>query len=236
VHLLLVEDDPTISRFLLRGLREENHVVDLAEDAESAEQFASGAEYDAILLDVMLPGGVDGFTLCRRLRDEGVDTPVLMLTARGHSEDVLKGFTAGADDYLTKPFELEILIARLRGLLRRGQWTRAQSPAQPPEPDSFVFGGKSVHFDLLELHVRGEIFKLTLMEMNVLRHLIRNAGRPVARGAMLEAVWGLREDTDTRALDNFIVRLRRYIEDDPGKPRHLISVRGVGYRFDATPQ
>ncbi|NDJ14045.1 MAG: DNA-binding response regulator [Acidobacteriia bacterium] len=237
-QLLIVEDELDLAEGLRFNLEQEDYQVDLAETGEDALRMLLAEphkDYDLVILDVMLPG-ISGFDVAEEMRRNGQFVPILMLTARGHSEDVLKGFTAGADDYLTKPFELEILIARLRGLLRRGQWTRAQSPAQPPEPDSFVFGGKSVHFDLLELHVRGEIFKLTLMEMNVLRHLIRNAGRPVARGAMLEAVWGLREDTDTRALDNFIVRLRRYIEDDPGKPRHLISVRGVGYRFDATPQ
>ncbi len=237
-HLLIVEDELDLAAGLRFNLEQEGYVVDLAETGEDALQMLLGPQrkdYDLVVLDVMLPG-ISGFDVAEEMRRNGQFVPILMLTARGHSEDVLKGFTAGADDYLTKPFELEILIARIRGLLRRGEWLRAQSPAQPPEPEKFVFGDKSVHYDLLELHVRGEIFKLTVMEMNVLRHLIRNAGRPVARGAMLEAVWGLREDTDTRALDNFIVRLRRYIEDDAGKPRHLISVRGVGYRFDPIPQ
>jgi hypothetical protein len=237
-HLLIVEDELDLAAGLRFNLEQEGYVVDLAETGEDALQMLLGPQkkdYDLVVLDVMLPG-ISGFDVAEEMRRNGQFVPILMLTARGHSEDVLKGFTAGADDYLTKPFELEILIARIRGLLRRGEWIRAQSPAQPPEPETFVFGDKSVHYDLLELHVRGEIFKLTLMEMNVLRHLIRNAGRPVARGAMLEAVWGLREDTDTRALDNFIVRLRRYIEDNAGKPRHLISVRGVGYRFDPIPQ
>lgn len=237
-HLLVVEDEFDLAAGLRFNLEQEGYVVDLAETGEEALQMLLGPQqkdYDLVVLDVMLPG-ISGFDVAEEMRRNEQFVPILMLTARGHSEDVLKGFTTGADDYLTKPFELEILIARIRGLLRRGEWMRAQSPAQPPEPETFVFGDKSVHYDLLELHVRGEIFKLTLMEMNVLRHLIRNAGRPVARGAMLEAVWGLREDTDTRALDNFIVRLRRYIEDDPGKPRHLISVRGVGYRFDPIPQ
>ncbi len=236
-QLLIVEDEQDLAAGLRFNLEQEGYQVDLAENGEDALQMILGEQrkdYDLVVLDVMLPG-ISGFDVVEEMRRNEQFVPTLILTARGHSEDVLKGFTAGADDYLTKPFDLEILIARIRGLLRRGQWMKAQSPAQPPEPDSFVFGDKTVHYDLLELHVRGEVFKLTLMEMNVLRHLIRNAGRPVARGAMLEAVWGLREDTDTRALDNFIVRLRRYIEDDPGKPRHLISVRGVGYKFEANP-
>jgi DNA-binding response OmpR family regulator len=176
----------------------------------------------------------------RQLRQAGQFIPTLMLTARGHAEDILQGFEAGADDYLTKPFELAILIARIRGLLRRRQWMAASPPAPAAVPpaqarDTFTFGDKSVHFDLLELHVRDQVFPLTLMEANLLRFLIEREGKPVPRKNMLEEVWGLHEDTDTRAIDNFIVRLRRYVEDDPTKPRHLLTVRGVGYRFLAAP-
>jgi DNA-binding response OmpR family regulator len=186
----------------------------------------------------MLPGK-DGFTVMTEMRQAGQFVPTLMLTARGHAEDILRGFEAGADDYLTKPFELAILIARIRGLLRRREWLSASIPPPPAAPeapsDSFVFDGKSVHFDLLELHVRDQVFPLTLMEANLLRYLIQHEGRPVSRKAMLEEVWGLHEDTDTRAIDNFIVRLRRYVEEEPTKPRHLLTVRGVGYRFVAAP-
>jgi DNA-binding response OmpR family regulator len=150
----------------------------------------------------------------------------------------LKGFAAGADDYLTKPFELSILIARIRGLLRRREWLTAsihRVPARQPAEGRFVFGDKSVEFDALELRVRDQVFPLTLMEANVLRYLIQHEGRAVSRKKMLEEVWGLHEDTDTRAIDNFIVRLRRYIEEDPARPRHLLTVRGVGYRFLAQP-
>jgi len=236
-RLLVVEDETDLAEGLRFNLEQEGYQVDLVDNGEAALELLVGHEkrdYSLIVLDVMLPG-ISGFDVVEEMRRTGQYVPTLILTARGHSDDVLRGFTAGADDYLVKPFELQILIARIAGLLRRGQWARVKSTSQSAEPTSFTFGDKSVHFDLLELHVRGEVFKLTLMEMNVLRHLIRNAGRPVARGAMLEAVWGLREDTDTRALDNFIVRLRRYIEDDPAKPRHLLSVRGVGYRFVAEP-
>jgi DNA-binding response OmpR family regulator len=155
-----------------------------------------------------------------------------MLTARGHPEDVLRGFAAGADDYLTKPFELAILIARLRGLLRRRDWLR-QAETVEPRSAAFRFGDTSFNFDGLELRVRDQVFPLTLMEASVLRYLIQHSGLPVSRKALLEDVWGLREDTDTRAIDNFIVRLRRYIETDPRRPRHLLTVRGVGYRFVA---
>ena len=161
-----------------------------------------------------------------------------MLTARGQQEDVLLGFEAGADDYLPKPFELAILIARIRGLLRRREWLQTPAnrvSAATPSEDSFQFGDKTINFDLLELRVRDQLFPLTLMEVNVLRYLIEHEGKPVSRKAMLDEVWGLREDTDTRAIDNFIVRLRRYIETDPRRPRHLLTVRGVGYRFVANP-
>jgi DNA-binding response OmpR family regulator len=155
---------------------------------------------------------------------------------------VLKGFAAGADDYLTKPFELPILIARLGSLLRRREWLRSDaanhaSPEVPKPPaDSFTFGDKTVNFELLELRVRDQVFPLTLMEVNLLRYLIQHEGKPVSRKAMLEEVWGVHEDTDTRPIDNFIVRLRRYIEDDPTHPRHLVTLRGVGYRFVALPR
>jgi DNA-binding response OmpR family regulator len=159
-----------------------------------------------------------------------------MLTARGHPNDVLRGFAAGADDYLTKPFDLSILIARIRGLLRRREWLTASLSAVPlPPHDVFEFGGKSVDFDRLELRVYDRVFPLTLMEANVLRYLIQHEGKPVSRKRMLEEVWNLHEDTDTRAIDNFIVRLRRYIEDDPTHPHHVLTVRGVGYRFIASP-
>jgi DNA-binding response OmpR family regulator len=201
------------------------------------------APFDVVILDVMLPG-IDGFAVMSHMRHSGQFVPTLMLTARGHPDDILQGFEAGADDYLAKPFELAILIARISGLLRRREWLRASMnhvteplaglPAGPDEP--FTFGDKSMYFDRLELHVRDQVFPLTLMEANVLRYLIRHEGKPVSRKSMLEEVWGLHEDTDTRAIDNFIVRLRRYIEDDPTHPRHLLTVRGVGYRFLAAPQ
>ena len=184
-----------------------------------------------MILDVMLPAK-DGFTVVSELRQAGQFIPTLLLTARGRPEDILQGFAAGADDYLPKPFELSILIARIRGLLRRKQWLRSSAP---PKAQSFAFDGKSVHFDLLELHVRGKVYPLTLMEASILRYLIENEGKATSRKAMLEEVWGLRQDTDTRAIDNFIVRLRRYIENQPAQPKHLLTVRGVGYRFIAEP-
>ena len=241
-RVLIVEDEQHLAEGLRFNLEAEHYQVELAETGEAALELllSGGRAFDVVILDVMLPGK-DGFTVIAELRHAGNFVPTLMLTARGRSEDVLKGFAAGADDYLTKPFDLSILIARLRGLLRRHEWMRhsmnhenAVTAASKPM-DAFAFGDKSVHFDLLELRVREQTFPLTLMEANVLRYLIEHEGKPVSRKSMLEQVWGLHEDTDTRAIDNFIVRLRRYIEDDPTRPRHLLTVRGLGYRFVATP-
>jgi DNA-binding response OmpR family regulator len=239
-RLLVVEDELHLAEGLRFNLEAEGYQVEVVETGEAAlERLLPGpARFDVVVLDVMLPGK-DGFTVMRELRHAGQFIPTLMLTARGHAEDILQGFEAGADDYLTKPFELAILIARIRGLLRRREWLASAIPPAPAprtQPgDTFTFGDKSVHFDLLELHVRDQVFPLTLMEANLLRFLIQREGKPVPRKSMLEEVWGLHEDTDTRAIDNFIVRLRRYIEKDPTKPRHLLTVRGVGYRFVAVP-
>jgi two-component system alkaline phosphatase synthesis response regulator PhoP len=245
-RVLVVEDEQHLANGLRFNLEVEGYEVDVVDTGEAALELllAPGAEYDAVVLDVMLPGK-NGFDVVYEMRQAHQYVPTLILTARGHSNDVLQGFAAGADDYLTKPFDLSILIARLQGLLRRREWMRAAAPAPDtaaPLPktggeraDAFVFGDKSVHFDLLELRVRDQVFPLTLMEMNLLRYLVEHEGRPVSRKAMLEEVWGLHEDTDTRAIDNFIVRLRRYIEDEPGTPRHLQTVRGVGYKFVAFP-
>ncbi len=236
-RILVVEDEQHLADGLRYNLEEEGYTVEVAATGEDAlaRLLDGGEPVDLLVLDVMLPGK-DGFAVIEELRRAGQFIPTLMLTARGHPEDVLRGFAAGADDYLPKPFELAILIARIRGLLRRRAWLEAAlGSVQPTGGDSFTFNGKTVRFDLLELRVRGEVFPLTLMEANLLRHLIRHEGRPVSRKNMLEEVWGLHEDTDTRAIDNFIVRLRRYIEDDAAHPRHLLTVRGVGYRFVAEP-
>jgi DNA-binding response OmpR family regulator len=180
----------------------------------------------------MLPGK-DGFTVMSELRAAGQLIPTLMLTARGRPEDVLRGFECGADDYLPKPFELPILFARIKGLLRRRAWS--QIPKSSAK-DTFEFRGRLIDFDNLELHVDENKLQLTLMEANLLRYLVQREGQTVSRKQMLEKVWGVREDTDTRAIDNFIVRLRRYIEADPSTPRHLLTVRGIGYRFVANPE
>jgi DNA-binding response OmpR family regulator len=239
-RVLVVEDEQHLADGLRFNLEAQDYDVQVTDNGEAALELllAKDAAFDVVVLDVMLPG-IDGFTVIAEMRKAGQFVPTLMLTARGQAEDVLRGFAAGADDYLPKPFDLAILMARIKGLLRRGEWVRAttQTPSQTPEvrQDTFTFGDKSVDFSQLELRVREQIFPLTLMEANLLRYLIRHEGQTVSRKAMLEDVWGLHEDTDTRAIDNFIVRLRRYIEDDPKNPKHLLTVRALGYRFIANP-
>jgi DNA-binding response OmpR family regulator len=241
-RVLIVEDEAHLAKGLRFNLEAEGHSVEVSGDGEQALDLllAQRQQFDAVVLDVMLPGK-DGFQVATELRAAKQFVPVLMLTARGRPEDVLKGFASGADDYLPKPFELAILLARLQGLLRRREWARqshapAESAKTQPEAadyDVFSFDGRTIDFGKLELSGKGTTVQLTLMEAELLRHLIRNQGRVVSRKSILEEVWGLHEDTDTRAIDNFVVRLRRYIEDDPAKPVHLLTVRGVGYRFIA---
>ncbi len=246
--VLIVEDEKHLADGLRFNLEAEGYEVETAADGESAlSLLLSGGRgrYDVVVLDVMLPGK-DGFEVASELREAGEFVPVLMLTARGRAEDVLRGFESGADDYLAKPFELAVLIARIKGLIRRREWLRsdaagvaAGAPANdrpaPKDEDVFSFDGKTIDFGALELRTRDRRLRLTLMEAELLRHLIRHGGRAVSRKSLLEEVWGLREDTDTRAIDNFVARLRKYIEDEPSRPRHLLTVRGVGYRFVADP-
>ena len=229
--ILVVEDEAHLADGLRFNLEAEGHDVDVDGDGQQAlvRLLEDRSRYDAVLLDVMLPGK-DGFTVVKELRTAGHYVPVLILTARGRPEDVLHGFEAGADDYLPKPFELQILLARLRGLLRRREWLK-QAP--PHEHEALSFAGKRLDLEALELQVGDKKYQLTQMECDLLKYLVINAGKAVSRKSILEDVWDLREDTDTRAIDNFIVRLRRYLEVDPTKPKHLVTVRGVGYKFVA---
>jgi DNA-binding response OmpR family regulator len=231
-RILIVEDEEHLASGLRFNLEAEGYEVDVLDNGEAAIDGLRETphRFDLVVLDVMLPGK-DGFAVVSELRQAGRFVPVLMLTARNRAEDVLHGFTAGADDYLPKPFELPILLARIKGLLRRTEWMRRA----PETKDRFLFAGKVIDFDKLELRAGGATAPLTLMEANLLRYLIQHEGKAVSRKEMLEQVWGVREDTDTRAIDNFIVRLRRYIEKEPANPRHLTTVRGVGYRFQAEP-
>jgi len=231
-RILIVEDEAHLADGLRFNLEAEGHEVEIDGDGQQAldRLLEDRSRFDAVVLDVMLPGK-DGFAVVKQLRTQGHYVPVLMLTARSRPEDVLQGFEAGADDYLPKPFELQILLARLRGLLRRREWL-----TQEHEHDAITFAGKKLDLEALELHVGEKKYQLTQMECDLLQYLVKNAGKAVSRKSILEDVWDLHEDTDTRAIDNFIVRLRRYIEEEPSNPRHLQTVRGVGYRFVAKPE
>jgi len=234
-RILIVEDEAHIAQGLQFNLEAEGHTVSCVDNGEAAcdRLLAHGERFEAVVLDVMLPG-IDGFEVASRLRTARNFVPVLMLTARSRPEDVLKGFESGADDYLPKPFDLKILLARVRSLLRRTEWMQAlPEAAAPAVAEIYTFAGNKLDFEnLLLTSSAGSEFRLTLMEAELLRYLIQHAGRAVSRKQILEEVWQLHEDTDTRAIDNFIVRLRRYIEDDSTHPKHLVTVRGVGYRLE----
>jgi DNA-binding response OmpR family regulator len=234
-HVLIVEDEEHLAQGLKFNLEAEGYRASIARDGETALEItsASDANIDVILLDVMLPG-CDGFSVVEQLRERDDRTPVLMLTARGRPDDVLRGFAAGADDYLPKPFDLSILLARLHGLLRRWAWQRRKLDAAETAgmEAPYLFAGRTIDFAALELRIDGRSIRLTVMETDLLRYLVRHQGRNIPRKELLEQVWRMREDTDTRAIDNFIVRLRRYLEDDPANPVFLQTVRGIGYRFE----
>ncbi|HSD45066.1 MAG TPA: response regulator transcription factor [Pyrinomonadaceae bacterium] len=228
--VLVVEDEKHLADGLKYNLKAEGYEVDVASSAEEAYSLLVDRQppYDVVVLDVMLPG-MDGFSLASQLRSQGHFVPILMLTARGQAEDVLRGFESGADDYLPKPFDLSVLLARINALLRRREWLHKDLSRN--NSSILEVGNKRIDFEALELRSGEQTVQLTLMEAELLRYLIDHEGKIVSRRAILEEVWGLREDTDTRAIDNFIVRLRKYLEDEPSRPRHLLTVRGVGYRF-----
>lgn len=238
--VLVVEDEQHLADGLRFNLEAEGYTVSTVGDGESALSLLVDQDkrFDALVLDVMLPGK-NGFAVASELRAAQRFIPILMLTARGRPEDVLRGFEAGADDYLAKPFDLSVLLVRIKALLRRREWfhrdrtneAENQTAKATPPIDEYSFDGRVIDFENLELRSGGQTIRLTLMEMELLRYLITHKGKVVSRKSILEDVWGLNEETDTRAIDNFIVRLRKYIEDDPSQPTRLLTVRGVGYRF-----
>ena len=235
--IAVVEDEDHLAQGLLFNLQAEGYRTHHESDGDAALSWLLSTKEPiaAIVLDCMLPGA-DGFTIVRTLRERNLFFPVLMLTARSNPQDVLEGLNAGADDYLPKPFDLNILLVRIKSLLRRTAWQRIQ-PSGPSEsepagqPTEYAFNHRTIRFDTLELIAPNRTTHLTLMEADLLRYFTEREGQIVSRKQILEEVWRVHEDTDTRAIDNFIVRLRRYIEDDPAAPQHLITVRGIGYRF-----
>jgi DNA-binding response OmpR family regulator len=239
--IVVVEDEEHLAQGLLFNLKAEGYRTRHESDGDAALAYLLDPKESiaAVVLDCMLPG-TDGFTIVRALRQAQRYTPVLLLTARSRPEDVLEGIEAGADDYLAKPFNLNILLVRLKSLLRRTAWQNAATPETPPpalaeQTDEYAFNHRTIRFDTLELVAPNRTTRLTLMEADLLRYFTEREGQIVSRKQILEEVWRVHEDTDTRAIDNFIVRLRRYIEDDPSDPQHLVTVRGIGYRFLAHP-
>jgi len=227
--LLIVEDEAHLAEGLRFNLEAEGHEVTVTGHGARAVELLTDAEqgFDLVILDLMLPE-MGGLEVARRVRAAGVFVPILILTAKDDAQDLVRGLEEGADDYMTKPFRLDELLARVRGLLRRRRWDRAADRGAPPD---FCFGDVRVRFDRFELETPSGTVKLTTREMALLRVLIERQGAAVERGELLEEVWGLRPDTKTRVVDSFVVRLRRYIEPDPSRPRHILSVRGHGYRF-----
>jgi DNA-binding response OmpR family regulator len=228
-RLLVVEDELHLAAGLRLNLELEGYAVDhAASGREAREHLVRPDGYAAIILDVMLPD-TDGYELCRLLRRSGNLTPVIMLTARGSAEDRVTGLNAGADDYLPKPFQLSELLARVRSVLRRRTWD--SGVAGRPGSNVLVFGAARIDFDTHEATAFGRALSLTQLELDLMRYFASNAGRVLSREELLENVWKLRNYPNTRTVDNFIVRLRKYFEKDPGRPVHILSVRGSGYRF-----
>jgi DNA-binding response OmpR family regulator len=230
-RILIVEDEAHLAEGLAFNLEAEGFEVELIEDGVVAgERVQADPPLDLVILDVMLPG-MSGFEVARRTRASGNYVPILMLTAKDDAADIVRGIEEGADDYLTKPFKLDELLVRTRGLLRRRRWDGA--PEDGPAPDVRVGpdGAVVIRFDRFEIETADGTIQLTPREVGLLRALVDREGEPVTRGELLESVWGLRADTRTRVVDTFILRLRRYLEADPSNPRIIESVRGHGYRF-----
>ena len=232
-RILIVEDEASLAKGIQFNFEIEGYEAAVATDgAEALKRLTArgpgGEGFDLVILDVMLPG-MDGYAVMERLREAGDFTPILMLTAKGRPEDVVRGLEGGADDYLPKPFDLPVLLARVKGLLRRRDWARGDAGEAGPE--TARVGEAEVDFRSFEVRNRGGTFRLTLLEAMLLKLLVQSAGRVVSKAEILDKVWNVSPDTETRAVDNFIVRLRKYIEADPRFPKHLYTVRGAGYRL-----
>ncbi len=231
-RLLIVEDEKNLAKGMKFNFELEGYEVDVVGDgSEALAHLAPGpaAGYDLVILDVMLPG-IDGFAVADRTRKAGNFVPILMLTAKSLPSDVVHGLEAGADDYLPKPFDLPVLLARVKGLLRRRDWARGDGGGDG-DVETARIGQAHVDFKNFQIETAGHVHPLTLLEAMLLKLLVQNVGRVVTKGEILEKVWNVSADTQTRAVDNFIVRLRRYLELNPRFPRHLLTVRGAGYRL-----
>jgi len=229
--VLIVEDDRAMAVALSDGFTYEGFQVEVATDGEEGLRLAHEEKPDLMILDIMLPG-LDGFDVCRRLRTDGNRIPILFLTARGSDADRILGLQVGADDYLTKPFLVEELVLRVRGILRRSEWARTPAPTGP----TVRVGEHEVDMNTMRATTTVGTVPLTEREVMLVRFFAENEGRVLTRGELLERVWGYSFDTSTRTLDTFIHRLRKHFEEDPRQPLHFHTVRGVGYRFTSDPE
>ena len=229
-RILIVEDEEHLAFGIKFNLELEGYDVEVAGDGEKALDRLIHATpapvFDLVILDVMLPG-LDGFGVAAGMREASNFTPILMLTARALPEDVVLGLEAGADDYLAKPFDLKVLLARVKGLLRRRDWAHGE----PGAVTVARIGAAEVDFGAFEIKKGGRTIKLTLLEAMLLKLLVQNAGRVVTKAEILEKVWNVSPEAETRAVDNFVVRLRRHLEDNPRAPQYLQTVRGAGYKL-----
>ena len=226
MKILLVEDEETLAVGLDYNLKEEGYVVNWAKDGRQAIEFFEADEFDLIILDIMLPY-LDGFEVAQKIRNVSPQMPILMLTARTGAVDKIKGLELGADDYITKPFHLQELLLRIKGMLRRKMWYKEVTTTSPV----YKFGNNMVNFETLSANNGNDEINLTQQEAMVLKYLVVNKGKIVSRKELLEKVWHTNPDIETRTVDNFIVRLRKYFEPNPAEPVYFKSVRGAGYMF-----
>ncbi len=226
-HILLVEDEEHIAQGLVFNLEQEGYQVTHAETGSAAMQIFDNERFDLVVLDLMLPDG-HGIDLCKKMRETSPQLPILILTALGEEHSRIKGLQAGADDYLGKPFNLEEFLLRVSGMLRRSTWYQPDLSKN----ESYQFGRNSVDLKNLQAVTANGVIRLTELEGRMLETFFAHAGDTLTRAELLKSVWGMAEDTETRTLDNFVVRLRKYFEQDPTKPRHFLTVRGRGYRFE----
>jgi len=226
-RILLVEDEESLAVGLEYNLIEEGYIVNWAKNGREAIDLFEKEKFDLIILDIMLPY-VNGFEVAERVRKSDPQIPILMLTAKTESGDKVKGLEIGADDYMTKPFHLQELLLRVKGMLKRKSWYTSTSQKQPV----YKFGKNEINFKTLNCLHGTEKIRLTPQEAMLLRYLVEHKGEIVTRKELLENVWHLNPEVETRTVDIFIARLRKYFEPDPSKPVYIKSIRGAGYTFE----
>jgi DNA-binding response OmpR family regulator len=229
-RILLVEDEKHIAQGIIFNLELEGFLITHTETGAAAMEAFGRQSFDLVVLDLMLPDS-HGFDLCREMRKTRPQLPILMLTALGEEQDRVNGLKEGADDYLTKPFSLDEFLLRIRGMLRRSAWYQ---PSQIKTED-YQFGSNLIDLNNLAAETTKGKIRITELEGRMLAIFFSNEGETLTRATLLKSVWGMAEDTETRTLDNFIVRIRKYFEEDPANPKHFLTVRGRGYRFVRKP-